>query len=443
MQVNSGSNAGVNWRKRNDKVITFDMQRPNGVGQFHKSTNGWGADRGSTQESPLKSMINTRMVNSTFTPPFDEQQTQPPIYAQNRRQGNQIDDSEINGSTFGGPAPMNGSFGKPPQSSGNLEVKPELAAKFLQMLNDVGNEDFDQSDLKDQDSLVKRSEIIRKGIANYKNEARKAEAANKRADDMQKKYEEAMRLLEDHQREQKRANADFTKELDQLNKELAKRDQVIQERNDKIESLEKDIKGRSSIRDSATSVDPRASEQARQIESLEKELASANGHLKIKEQEIQQRNDQIADLKKEQKKKDDDLAETTKKLKEVERRYDEIERTKTTIETKEADASKREAELKKQNEELRKEIEALKKKVAELEEEKKRLLQKAEETEIAHKKQLREAQEEKEKLEKEIKELKDKIARMEKANSEKDSILGKLASQIMELNRTRTQIDDK
>ena len=394
-------NNGVSWRKRNDKVITFDIQKPIAGSQFHKTTGSTGTFRERERESPLNSsMQDPRIQQGRFAAEREGYNAQPEITVNNRRGVSPYDDDNAQGSVLGR-GPFNSMLGGGKEGAGVSDCKPELIAKMLQLLAEVGNTDFDESDLQTQDAIVKRAEIVRKGIASMKSDA-------KRANEMQRKYEEAAR------------------ELERKDKELEE-----EREGSKRKSLNQSQEG------------GRVSEQVKQVENLEKELASANAANRSKDQEIQQKNDQIGELRKEIKTKDETIIEINRTKKEVEKKGDELEREKSILESKEADLERREGELKKQNDELKREIEGLKKKIFELEEEKKKLIQKIEDQEVEQKRRAREVQEEKDKLEKEIKELKDKLNRIEKANSEKDSILGKLASQIMELNRTRTQIDDK
>lgn len=390
--IHAGGGEGSVWRKKNDKVIAYDVKR---------------IDRGGGSEG---------LPYNRTTAPQQVQHTGEPRFA-NRDKSGYKESTVIETRQESSPSMVvaNGNWGGNPSSTA---ASPELIEKILGLLRDVGNDDFDASDLKEMDQMAKRTDIIKKGIANLKQETRK---------------------VDDVQREKQLLKSDMNKEIEALKQEREMLKKQIEEKNSKISDLERDLKAR----DRETGVDRVTSEYTRKIEVLEKDLNSSKEANKSKDQEIEQKNKEITELKRQNTDLSGSTQDVSRKQREMEKRVEDLEREKKELEAKDADHKKHDAEKNKQLEDLRKEIEALKKKIAELEEEKKRLLTKSEEQEIAHKKQVNSLNEQIEKLEKELKEYKDRMSKIEKSNAEKDGILGKLASQIMELNRTRSQIDDK
>ena len=357
----SHSPGGAYWRKRNDKVITFDMKRPaapTGPAGFNR-TSGYDGRSGYPTGPPEPKFMQARDMQGS------------PM----RRT-----ESGIMGGTLAA------------KTVTSYECKPELVEKFLGLLYEVGNEDFDAQDLKEQDSMIKRSEIIKRGILNLRNETKK---------------------VTDLQAENKQLHDGIRKERDNQEKEHEKLRKQLDEQIQKHALAEKEQRNRDKESGMA--------DYQKKIEDLEKQLAIEREANQQKTKEIEEKNRIINELSGHTK-------DYNKKGRELEKKTEEQEREK---------------DRKDKEEERLKELEALRKRVLQLDEERKTLLQKIEDQDIEAKRKFRDWLEEKEKLEKEIKELKEKIAKLERSQGDKDSILNKLVSQIVELNRTRSQIEDK
>ena|SRR3990167_2896907 len=385
--IHTGSGDASVWRKKNDKVISYDLKRVD-----RGSAEGLSYNRVTTQGNNLQA--------------GDPKYAHRPVYKEStvvETRGDNPPTSQI-GNGWGG--------------GGGNTPSPELIDKILGLLKDVGNEDFDASDLKDMDQMAKRTDIIKKGISNLKNDLRK---------------------VDDVHREKQSLKSEMSKEIEALKQERDSLKKLLEDKNSKISDLERDLKNR----DRETGIDRVTSEYTKKIEILERDLNSAKDANKAKDQEIEQKNRDLSELKRSNQDLSSSTGDVARKAREQEKRIEDLEKEKKELESKDVEYRKHELDRNKHNDDLKKEIESLKKRIGELEDEKKKLLSKHEEQELAHKKQVIALNEQIERAEKELKEYKDRMSKIEKSNAEKDNILGKLASQIMELNRTRSQIDDK
>lgn len=209
----SHSPGGAYWRKRNDKVITFDMKRPaapTGPAGFNR-TSGQDGRSGYPTGPPEPKFLQARDMQGS------------PM----RRT-----ESDIMGGTLAA------------KTVTSYECKPELVEKFLGLLYEVGNEDFDAQDLKEQDSMIKRSEIIKRGILNLRNETKKItdlqsenkqlhDGIRKERDNQEKEHDKLRKLLdeqvqkhavaekEQRNRDKESGMADYQKKIEDLEKQLA------------------------------------------------------------------------------------------------------------------------------------------------------------------------------------------------------------------------------
>lgn len=273
------------------------------------------------------------------------------------------------------------------------------------MLKDVGSEDFDEDDLKTQDNLVKRSDIIRKAVHKMKQESLEAGKVEKEKEDLK-------RILESERRDKER----LKEEMARLTQEMKNR-----ENDGYHEKVVGDLQKR--------------------LEAQAKETEIARETIRIRDQDIVQKNKDIEDLQVERTKLIQENKDKEKKIKELDKKADEAEKLKEQTENMDKIFGDRENNYRGIIDDQKKEIEALKKKVKDLEDDRKRQDAKIDDLEVAHKKQINDLVEDKARLERDLKEARERMAKIEKIFNDKDSILQKIGSQIGELNRTRSQMD--
>lgn len=423
----AGQNSGTYWRKRNDKVITYDLKKPNREG-YNRTNAG-------PSLTPPPILIDRSELRNTGGLPYGRPSHDQPsvteehVPYQNPRRStrNNVPVSEIPRKsamiqdkerklsatpTHYNRDELNDSnlLPRSVQGAQTYEVKPELAEKMLKLLKEVGNEDFDMDDLKEQDSLAKRADIIKKGISNLKQEAQKAE---------------------DLQRENKSLKQDYEREIDKMVKEISNLRSAINERDYQINNVNRDSVVRPSV------------DHSKRNDELEREITSLKNGLRNRENEVDMKNREINDLLRQVKDLQSQVTDFTIKSREQDKRVEDLERMKNQSNHKEADWKFKEAELRGQIEELKRENDGYKKRSADVEDEKRRTQLKIEEVEMNCRKSVNAANGDKELLEKEIKDLNERIVKLEKSLSDRDALLQRMLPQINELNKLRSQITDK
>lgn len=226
-----------------------------------------------------------------------------------------------------------------------------------------------------------------------------------------------------HPSDQKRASISSFNPLentdcDSIRKENQRLRELCKRQQDTIAHLEDEL---AKANDREVSYGRSLNEANRKVSIVEDELIQFQKTTKYLEQEIDGKKKELSERDKEKSMLQDSIKEREKKIKE--------------LETKEQ-------EIKKETEDLKNDQEEKKKRISEIETEKKRLVNRIEEHEITSKKIQHQNAEDREKLEKEIRDLKEKLFQIEKANQEKDFILTKMCSQILDLNKTRNQVEN-
>lgn len=206
-------------------------------------------------------------------------------------------------------------------------------------------------------------------------------------------------------------------EMDNLKRENQRLKELCQRQQDTITHLESELMKAS---ERENSLGRSASDFGRKTSQLEEELTQTQRTIRNLEYELEAKKKEISERDREKAALDLTLTDKDKRLKDHETREE---------------AAKREIE------DAKKIIDERKRKIVDMEDEKRRLLSRIEETETIQKKLVVTNGEEKDRLEKEIKELREKLQLVEKASLEKEFVLSRMCSQIMDLNKTRTQID--
>lgn len=212
-----------------------------------------------------------------------------------------------------------------------------------------------------------------------------------------------------------------TTDIEALKKENARLKQTVETQQERIRVLEKELARHESRDVERDSMLGRYSDNSRKVSQLEDELTQVHKQLRNLEYELESKKKEINDKDREKAVVESTIIDKDRKIKDWESKENEARR--------EAEEKKREAEERK-------------KKLSEIEEEKRKLHSRVEELEVTHKRQLGNLNDDKDKLEKEIKDLKEKLSSIEKSNQEKEYVLSRMFSQISDLNKTKSQIEN-
>lgn len=206
-------------------------------------------------------------------------------------------------------------------------------------------------------------------------------------------------------------------ELENLRRENQKLKDLCQRQQNTISHLEGELLKAS---ERENSLGRNSTDYSRKNSQLEEELSQAQRAVRNLEFELESKKKEISERDRDKSLLESTIADKDKKLKDVEAR---------------------ELQAKKEIDDAKRDNDERKRKMADMEDEKRRLLLRIEEIETLQKKQVTSIGDEKDRLEKEIKELRERLQQVEKASQEKEFVLSRMCSQIMDLNKTRTQVD--